>query len=216
MYWTLAPGVAFCIVGNDPIFLDVARDRYFLLSGERRAAFERLRMREPNDSDAMSLLLETGLFTRSEHDAPIEPLEVAVPLADLNTVESGRSGFRAILAAARALHWAGRALRPHRLQKTLSELSAAKRSLSASGEDTELISLAADFERSRTFVPVAPRCLIDSLALFRLALHSELVPTLVFGVRTSPFAAHCWLQSDSTILTGTAEEAGNYRPILAI
>lgn len=54
MGWTLAPGTGFCEVGNERVFLDLRRDKYIALKGEDRAAFDRLRVGEPNDSDAMN------------------------------------------------------------------------------------------------------------------------------------------------------------------
>jgi len=55
---------------------------------------------------------------------------------------------------------------------------------------------------------------IDAIALDDILLRRGLAATLVFGVRLTPFAAHCWLQTAETILTGTAAEARNFTPIL--
>lgn len=216
MSWTLAPGVGFCAVGRDLVFLDLRRDRYFLLDGVRRAAFERLCSGEPNDGEAMTLLVETGLFIRSDVGSHIAPLAIDVPDADLSRPDDRRTEIRAIVTAWLALAWARRALNPDRLSSTIENRLQAKLRTPDPKGDEQLGAIAAEFARARVFVPISPRCLIDSLALYRIALRNGLAPTLVFGVRTNPFAAHCWLQSRSHILTGTAEEARNYRPLLAI
>ena len=216
MGWKLAPGVGFCRAGDDLIFLDVRSDRYLQLRGERRAAFERLCAREANDSDAMAGLIDTGLFARSEVATAIAPIEVEAPTADLATAPIPPTRLASIAAAARSLYWARKALLPGRLAATLEEFAAAKRAGTGEADDLGLAKLASAYGEARRWVPVPPRCLIDSLALYRLSLRKGLAPTLVFGVRTNPFAAHCWLQSHSVVLTGTAEEAHNYRPVLTI
>lgn len=216
MGWTLAPGVGFCLAGDDLIFLDARRDRYLQLGGERRAAFERLCAREPNDSDAMEGLIDTGLFSRSETATAIAPVEVYVPTSDLAAAPIARTRLASIAAAARALYWARKALLPGRLVATLDGFAEAKRSRSGDADDIGLAALASVYGEARRWVPVPPRCLVDALALYRLSLRKGFAPTLIFGVRTNPFAAHCWLQSHSAVLTGTAEEAHNYRPVLAI
>lgn len=127
-----------------------------------------------------------------------------------------RSGLRSVFGAWCALAWAARALKPDRLPSTIEHLLREKRLLGRSGQESELRALGTAFARARTFVPIAPRCLVDSLALYRMALSRSLAPSLVFGVRTNPFAAHCWLQTGACVLTGTAEEARNYQPILVV
>lgn len=216
MGWTLAPGVGFCFAGDDLIFLDIRSDRYLLLCGERRAAFERLCAREPNDSDAMAGLIDTGLFARSEIGTAIAPLEIHIPDADLAAAPIPRAGLALIAAAARSLYWARKSLLPGRLAAALDGLAAAKRAGTANHDDVGLAVLASAYSEVRRWVPIPPRCLIDALALYRLSLRQGFAPTLVFGVRSNPFAAHCWLQSNAAVLTGTAEEAHNYRPVLAI
>ena len=216
MGWTLAPSVGFCHAGGDLIFLDVRSDRYLQLCGERRAAFERLCAREPNDSDAMQGLIATGLFARSEAPTAIAPIEMEVPETDLAAAPIPRTGLPFIAAAARSLYWARKALLPKRLAATLDGFAATKRAREEGSDDLGLAALASAYADARRWVPVPPRCLVDALALYRLSLRKGFAPTLVFGVRSHPFAAHCWLQSPSAVLTGTAEEANNYRPLLAI
>ncbi|WP_288991071.1 lasso peptide biosynthesis B2 protein [uncultured Sphingopyxis sp.] len=164
----------------------------------------------------MTLLVDTGLFVRSDLGFRIEAPAFDVPADDLSRPDSRRSGLRSIFGAWCALAWAARALKPDRLPSTIEQLLRDKLLLDRSGQESELRALGTAFARARTFVPIAPRCLVDSLALYRMALRRSLAPTLVFGVRTNPFAAHCWLQSGACVLTGTAEEARNYQPILVV
>lgn len=216
MGWALAPGVGFCFAGDELIILDLRTDRYLALRGDRRAAFERLRAHEPNDSAAMSALVATGLLIRSEAETRLDPPAIAVPQADLGDRPRARLVVGMVGAAARHLAWARRAQAADRLARTVAELGERKR-LSATGADgAALADIAADYASARTLIPIAPRCLVDSLALFRLMLRRDLAPTLVFGIRPTPFAAHCWLQSSERILTGSADDARNFTPIFIL
>src|SRR3546814_14101887 len=82
MGWTFAPHTGFCETGGELVFLDLVRDKYLALRGEDRAAFERLRAGEPNDSDMMTRLVATGLLGRCDGPTSIEPASVEIPSRD--------------------------------------------------------------------------------------------------------------------------------------
>lgn len=216
MGWTLAPGVGFCFADDQLIFLDLRTDRYLALRGDRRAAFERLRASEANDSEAMTGLLATGFFVRTDGENRLEPVDVKVPATDLTARR--RTGIRLpmVAAAARDLYWARRALAPDRLATTVAGLQQQKRTKTSDPDPSSMAELAAGYASARTLVPIPPRCLVDSLALFRLMLRHDLAPTMIFGVRLAPFAAHCWLQSSEHVLTGSVDDAHNFAPILLL
>jgi hypothetical protein len=215
MGWQLAPGTGFCEVGGELVFLDLARDKYFSLHGADRAAFDRLRAGEPNDSEAMMRLERTGLIAQSGPSTSIRPTEIDVPAADLIATEA-RAGLRMIAAAAFALRWARRAMRPEHISATVARLAERKRAIGVPGAEDAAASVASAYAAGRWLNPIPPRCLIDALALDHILLSRGIVASLVFGVRTSPFNAHCWLQTPETILTGSAAEARNFTPILAV
>lgn len=215
MSWMLAPGVGYCETGGELVFLDLTRDRYFALRGEDRGAFERMRSREANDGDAVTRLVRTGLLVRSDGSRGLEPAYANIPLHDLSAADEGFSVAGGI-SAARGLYWARRAMRPDRIGATVADLAKVKQKISGHAFEEELVALAVRYAASRWIVPVSPRCLVDALALDHILLRRGLAATLVFGVRTNPFAAHSWLQTSQTILTGTAAEARNFTPILVV
>lgn len=214
MGWQLAPGTGFCEISGELVFLDLGRDKYLALRGEDRAAFERLRRREPNDSEAMTRLAGTGLIKRSDGPVSIEPAQIDVPPRDLSAREDGFN-LAMTLGAARALRWAKRAMRPERIAGTIEDLRA-KKALAIRESVDGAENIAALYAACRWILPTVPRCLVDALALDRILLARGLRVSLVFGVRLAPFAAHCWLQSPSAVLTGTVAEARNYTPILVV
>jgi hypothetical protein len=57
-------------------------------------------------------------------------------------------------------------------------------------------------------------CLFHSLALRRFLAMDRLSTSLVFGVATNPFKAHCWLQRGSIVISDQPEYVREYSPIL--
>lgn len=213
MGWQLAPGVGFCCVDGELIFVDLRRDRYIALRGDDRAAFERLQVGTPNDSDAMTRLVRTGLIESHAGENRLQPTAIAIPARDLAATEARFEPVMAFRAAA-ALRRARRAIRPQNIAATIAKSVRAKAGLPTGRSEEALASVAISYAASRWVLPVEPRCLIDAIALDDILLRRGLAATLVFGVRLTPFAAHCWLQGAGTILTGTAAEARNFTPIL--
>ena len=216
MGWKLVPGTGYCETGGQLVFLDLRRDRYFALGGNDRSAFERLRSGEPNDSDAMTRLVATGLLDRCDGLSQIEPTKVEVPDHDLSAVFGASFDLVMVVRAGLALHWARRAMRPNRLAQTFESLQARRSALGGETDDRAATAFAAGYAANRWIQRAPPRCLVDALALDHILLSRGHAATFVFGVRTAPFKAHCWLQTASVVLTGTAAEARNFTPILVI
>lgn len=59
-------------------------------------------------------------------------------------------------------------------------------------------------------------CLLDSLSLSEFLAGSGLFPNWVFGVRTEPFAAHCWLQQDGFVFNETPDIVARFTPVMAL
>ncbi|WEK02187.1 MAG: lasso peptide biosynthesis B2 protein [Candidatus Sphingomonas phytovorans] len=76
--------------------------------------------------------------------------------------------------------------------------------------------LARRFNRYRRLVPLASKCLPDTLAFLRFAARRGHFPRLVFGVEAWPFAAHCWAQSEALVLNDALDHARTFSPILVL
>lgn len=215
MGWQLADGVGFCEVDDELLLLDLKRDKYLALRGGDRAAFERLRAGTPTSSDDTARFAHAGLVVRHEGATVLQPATIPVPAADLATAEARFSPLMACAAAA-GLWRAGRAIRRQNIAAALAASERCKKRAAPNTSEAALASVASHYAACRWAIPVEPRCLIDALALDDILLRRGLAATLVFGVRIRPFAAHCWLQSSTTILTGTAAEARNFTPIMVV
>ncbi|HKS57302.1 MAG TPA: lasso peptide biosynthesis B2 protein [Steroidobacteraceae bacterium] len=73
------------------------------------------------------------------------------------------------------------------------------------------------FRRVRPFFYTAKQaCLFDCYVLLLFYSRYELIPLWVFGIRTRPFGAHCWLQLDKYAVTGGHEFLRGFTPIMTV
>ena len=107
----------------------------------------------------------------------------------------------------------GRAIRRGRLPLLVDEHRRAKL-LPCCASKTATEQMAKRFLAVRRLVPVRPNCLLDSLALVRFLRARSASADLVFGVKLEPFGAHCWVQSDDTILNDSIDTASDFTPVL--
>jgi hypothetical protein len=59
-------------------------------------------------------------------------------------------------------------------------------------------------------------CLLDSLTLINFLAHYDVFPQWIFGVKTDPFYAHCWVQQGEYIFNDTADYVRGFSPILVV
>lgn len=216
MGWHLPPGVAFCEVGGDPIFFDLQADRYVSLAEGDRAVFQAMREgREVHPGEA-ARLTSAGLVVAAAGECKLHPVSVAVPQDDLGPFGDHHPSIGGIARVATSLVWAKRAARRNRIAQTIVALEGRKRELAGAFEPAVVVASALGFAACRPLVPIARRCLIDSLALMDFLLARGQATTLVFGVRTDPFAAHCWVQTEHHILTCAADDALGFTPVMVL
>lgn len=218
MIWNLLPHVSACIASDRVILLDIRQDRYFEVPGALTSSVTQwLVATVPSECPAAlsALLSGTGVVRRGERGASIlsterlavpgawpvpEPTPVAMPLGELTRL------VVIVLAT-----WLSLRLFP------LEHVLARHRHRSAAARPAcDLAGRAAGFNRARRLVPVTPNCLLDSLALDRWLGGRGTGRRLVLGVAARPFAAHCWLQSDSMLLNDSYDRVSRYTPILAL
>lgn len=87
-------------------------------------------------------------------------------------------------------------------------------------DEPTMSSCLADHSRAfRALLPWAPFqgvCLYRSFFLLCFLRKHGLDAALVFGVRTWPFEAHCWLQADDVVLDDGVDYVRTFTPILAV
>ncbi|MEW6596972.1 MAG: lasso peptide biosynthesis B2 protein [Pseudomonadota bacterium] len=109
-----------------------------------------------------------------------------------------------------ALHYYGRSF-GHTVE------FARRSKLKAPDMDAELlIPRATTFAQLAPWVPSQGACLFRSFMLLAFLRAAGLDATWVFGVRTWPFQAHCWLQAGEVVLDDAVERVSSFTPILTV
>ncbi len=200
----LADGVHAVRLRDDLVILDLRSDDYLCLPGCGTL--------QPHDGqlaghpDDLRLLREAGLLGEGATACRPAP---ALPDHGCPSVEA-RAGPIDVLMMARV--WSETAF----ARSSVGAL--VKRASTRSGR-RDLAAAAREAEVFRQLLPFAPRvgeCLFQADLLLRFLNSRGLDADWVFGVRTWPFLAHCWLQLDDVCLTDLPDTLVHYRPILVV
>lgn len=214
--WRLRANVYAADVGGDLVFLDASSNQYSCLARGDAGPIRRLLEGAEPAADQQELANELYCAGLIE---PSTGMPVTAPFVLEQTAQSDLHDY-----AAADLPITMRSL--WRLFSAAIEtaLILRKKSPAAwferkhSGEDiavTRACTLAAQFERLRPLIPRSGRCLAKSLLLLAYLRRHRFSPRLVFGVRTFPFEAHCWVEYEGVVLSDTVEHVRWYTPIAA-
>lgn len=213
----LASDVHACVIDEDIVFLDVAADAYlcFVQAVDQIALGEGGRV-STGDASYARTLIEVGLVSLEPRPAvrAIPPK----PSFDLG-VAVRRPGPREIAAALMASAVAARDFRGLTFEQLLARARLGRSPCDAArdaGRREAVCDAAATFALMRPWSPVGGTCLKRSYQLLDYLRRLGLDADWVIGVRTWPFMAHCWLQSESVALDDDVERLIAYTPILAI
>lgn len=197
--------LAWCRIGDQLIFLDIAKDRYFRLPGERnRSIVDFLDASSRKDWQQPAILPRPENWQFPQQASPsigtgqFRLAEVARALWVQRRIEKRLASrpFAAVLAELRLL---------------VTTRTADTQSLGGKGADC-----VRGFEYARLFRTAANHCLPRSIALASCLAARGVRSHLVLGVRTLPFAAHCWVQQGTSVLNDSLEEVQRFHPILVV
>lgn len=235
--YRLAPHVHACQVGAEVVLLDLHRDRYLAVGRPDMHTLAGLIERWPHQpgaaieeetpaalhNDMIEHLRLLGMLTPSD-STTCPKATVAIPRPQQALIEGyieirprlGLTDFvrfaRAATAAATHLRWGSLA------QATACISSRHRRTADTAWDSAQELSYAqiavAKYLRLRPwFFSARKACLLDSLALSGFLAYYGCLPLCVFGVRTRPFSAHCWLQQEDIVFNDSVEHAAGYTPI---
>lgn len=74
----------------------------------------------------------------------------------------------------------------------------------------------AAFQAVQPWLPDTGECLQRAFMLRSYLQASDITADWVFGVRTWPFLAHCWIQIDGRVVGDTVERVSGFTPILVV
>lgn len=237
MYF-LSSHVFLCIHADHVVFLDLRADRYFAM--EVREADEILRhvpgwkadppaqtVKAPDiagDAGAIiRTLLQRGILTSDPSSGKsVLPVDAMTPEVELNREDGSRPAAltpRDLLRFARAVALARYLLHSRPLEHVVLRVQrrrVRKGCVPGHTDLSELHRYAMRYDRMRPFVFAARgACLLESLGLIEFLACYGMYPKWVFGVRTIPFAAHCWVQQDGVVLNDSVGHTRGFTPIMA-
>lgn len=209
----LAPHIHMARCGDDIVVLDVRADDYLLLADA--ASLIRL---EPGGRQVVAApevrrdLLAHGLLA----DAPCEPPHPPAPglTGEIAPCPGPLPGRLLVGAAVNSLvSTAAFARTPFAV---LVERAARRRAPGRPAPDDEVARALAAFLAVHPWIPFEGDCLQRGWRLHHHLHRCDVDARWVFGVRTWPFLAHCWVQVGDRVVGDTAERVRGFSPILVV
>jgi hypothetical protein len=192
-------------VAEDVVVLDVQADHYFCIPGAAEAVRPRADGSLDAEAEAADLLLDSGLAQRLAC-----PARRAAPTPRARVTAAGRPGPLALAAATLQLIEATQVFRRSSLS-TMAQPTAPRPETPAS-----IVDCLGLYEAVLPWIPGEGECLQRAFLLRRLLARRGIAVDWVFGVRTWPFGAHCWIQAGDRVVGDTLDRVGRYTPILTV
>lgn len=210
-----------CLCGGRAIFLDIETGRYFSLSEPLNAIFKSLWFDGApglaHEEGLASLVSQGILRTAVAEDTRIS--DAALPSPETELVIGPKYPIALWISVIVSQIVARIAVRRKRFASIIKGIEARNARHDGSSimdQQQRLRAIAAAFKATDRVISPKDRCLTRSLAFLWVCNRYGIFPTLVIGVRTNPFTAHCWLQADGCVLSGDYEQARYFVPILAV
>jgi Transglutaminase-like superfamily len=233
----LSPHVHVCVAGRQVILLDLERDKYLAVAHAHpvgrwvrgwpslaSAPAAAVGGTEPSaEPELLTKMISQGLLVTDaavgKEAAPVvarEPQSALVEY-DLNVQPRASLGHLwHLFTAFAAAKWSLKC-RPIKDVVEATRLRKARAPLSPVVDVAALRPLVASFIHLRPlFFTARQACLLDSLTLIHFLARYGAFPDWVFGVKTDPFYAHCWVQQGDFVFNDTPDYIRAFSPILVV
>ncbi|GEM_PF-246129 len=216
MGYKLRKGVSFCLTDDHLIFLDLKTGRYSTLSQRVAHAFKSAQIGNYTAEIKATLnrLAVAGLIEHGETEgllAPTSRTPVSNSVLDAHWCIVTPTSPIVLLAIIKGVFQC----KTQNLSAVLGRLKILRCHLGRTANVTEETEqLALQFVSARAFLPLRDRCLAESTALVACLAHRQIHASIVFGVSGRPFAAHCWVEINGTVLNDSLEHVNSFQPIL--
>lgn len=209
--WTLRASVFGVAVKDDVVFLDLAQDEYTCLPGAAPA----IQVRPDGGIDGLDpgtarMLAEADLIQRGG----LSRIGAALPRAatsDLAALSDPRPSIRYVPAVLGMLS----DLRNVGHDPAVSALLTLAAEPGGISDAASVTAAALAFRTLLPWLPIDGQCLKRSALLAAFLRRQGLSGCWVFGVRTWPFRAHCWIQHGDVCLNDDADRLRAYTPIFS-
>jgi hypothetical protein len=234
--YRLAPTAFACACRGDIVILDVARNRYLAVnnaptmdrhvidwpgsSGFDGSAFPSSTQEADETRSTIGALLSRGLIERTHEMRSASTAPRIQRVAHEWTgddLDDCPASWREACQFARIMLATLVRLRFTPLRRILDIFRAGRDRLATNSDPRAAQRLIQVFACLRPYaLSATSTCLLDALALGTFLVSNGQRCSLVFGVRTRPFAAHCWLQNDATVMNDTIETVAAFTPIMVV
>jgi hypothetical protein len=218
--YALRAGIHHCFAGDYSIILDLKRDRYFALGDALHRTLKRLAEGVNDESDHANLEMLASRAILVGSDAPTQSLSPAhlSPYRDYRSTEkaSGRVGATAALWSRIRVLAAYRCLSLETILARAVDRRDQKLATGRSGTIDVALAVSAAFRASDMLLAPQNRCLPRSIAMLDVLAAHGCPATLVIGVSSRPFMAHCWVEQSGVLLSDVIDNVQSYTPILVL
>jgi hypothetical protein len=210
-----SPEVWLAWIGEDLVALSLQQGQYYCLPNFADVASARADgALEVSAVEAVQDLVDAGLIRPVGATARRRP-RWTPPRADLSELSGAAPGARARADMARAFlvmvrRYYGRSL------KDIVATAQRMRPPLPSADAPALGGRTADFAALLPWTPFQGECLFRAFMLLAFLRMAGFDADWVFGVRTWPFQAHCWLQAGEVVLDDHLERVAPFTPILVV
>jgi Transglutaminase-like superfamily len=234
--YTLAANTFACVHGKHVVILDLTRDRYLQLDRRYTGQLVHRIHRWPSQDVTLNVnqeshsaaidqsvadLLSFGVITDNQTPpSEVQPRPICTPEVDLVEIQAIKPKHYS--AAIIRCYWASviarRKLRGLPLISVLNQVTDIRRRKVGTSLDLQEISgVVNGFLSLRPFLRSAKdACLFESLSLLICLSMYNVSANWVFGVKTEPFFAHCWLQKDNVVINDMVDNVRQFTPIMII
>ena len=214
--WRCAPTIFAAQCGQDVVMLDLSRNDYLVVAGAGKwTDMDPLTGSLDIDDDGLAAQLSNcGLIFAASKPATVQRRTAPQAREDIFAAESQRPGLGDMLAFAWVmvemipLYWLRSFARLVHLQE---------RPKGEVRQPSEaLVRSALVFERMLVWAPFQGKCLFRAAMLRRFLHRRGLRADWVFGARTWPFSAHCWLQVGEVVINDRVDHVAGFAPVMVV
>jgi hypothetical protein len=218
--------------------MDLERDKYVaVVPADRLAAWVRgwpVGARQSGDSppnadagadDLVAQMLAHGMLVSDPHvgkpAVPVSAARAARTLVEFDLDTRPRAGTALLWRFGRSYLQAQLSLKLRPIQGIVETVRNRKATYAGrelrEADPVRLRALVSAFTRLRPlFYTLRSACLLDSLTMVHFLGAEGIHPNWVFGVKTEPFDAHCWVQDGEVVLNDAPDRVRQYSPILVV
>lgn len=218
--YAFRPGIHHCFSGDYSIILDLKQDRYFALGDALHTTLRRLSTGTDDESDEANVTMLVSRAILVGSDAATRPLSLTrtPPARDYRMAGidvRGAGAVRALSARIRVLA----ALRIMSLETILARAAARREQYLGHRGPCSIdaaLEISAAFRATDLLLEPHSRCLPRSIAMLDMLASRGCRATLVMGVSSRPFMAHCWVEQSGVLLSDLTDNVRPYTPILVL